>query len=155
MRKVFKITLTCLFAALIVIQFIPANRPTNNPPEGYDFFKANEVPAEIETMLRNTCYDCHSQETNYPWYAHVAPVSWLLAKDVREGRHHLDFSNWGSLNLLKQMDALDDISDEVELGDMPMPIYIPLHPSARLSDADRDKIVTWADDLAERLFEEK
>ena len=155
MRKTFKISLIVLFAALIVIQFIPTNRPANNPPEGYDFFKANEVPAEIETMLRNTCYDCHSQETNYPWYSHVAPVSWLLAKDVREGRHYLDFSNWGSLDLMKQLDALADISDEVGEGDMPMPIYIPLHPSARLSDADRDKIVNWADDLAEKLFDEK
>jgi len=155
MRKVVRITLVILFSVFIILQFIPANRPANNPPEGYNFFKANEVPAEIETMLRNACFDCHSQETTYPWYAYVAPTSYLVASDIREGRHHLDFSNWNQLDILKQLDALDDISEEVGGGDMPLAVYVPLHPSARLTDADRDKIVKWADDLAEKLFEEK
>ena len=153
-RKILRITFIILVGVFVIIQFIPSHLPDNNPPEGYNFFTANEVPPGVETLLRNACFDCHSQETTYPWYSKVAPVSWLLARDVRHGRHHLDFSNWSSLEKRKKLNVLDDISDEVKGGDMPLEIYVPMHPSARLTDADRKMIIDWADGLAEKVFNE-
>ncbi len=152
MRKYIKSTLIILVAAFVIIQFFPVNRPEDHPPKDYNFFKANNVPPDIEILVRDACFDCHSQETVYPWYVHIAPVSWLLASDVREGRHHLDFSTWNEYDKRKKINVLSNISDEVKSGDMPFWMYPIMHPKARLSDADRKKIVDWADAMGENEF---
>ena len=154
MKKIGKIVFYVLIGAFIIIQFFPYNRPENNPPEKFDFFIENQVPDEISTMIRNACFDCHSQETKYPWYSFVAPVSWLVAGDINDGRHHLDFSNWQSLEKKEKIKILDEIAEEVEDGSMPLEIYIPLHPEAKLNDQDREKLILWAESLAEKVFEE-
>ncbi|MDP2721394.1 MAG: heme-binding domain-containing protein [Bacteroidales bacterium] len=141
-----------LLIIVLVLQVIPTNRPetkTNNPN---DLIVNNQVPAEVADMLRNACYDCHSNESKYPWYAYVAPVSYLINKDIREGRKHLNFSDWQGLETTKKLKLLDEISDEVGGGDMPYFIYPPLHPEARLSDADRQKMVDWTTDFGDGLL---
>ena len=153
MSKELKIILLALAGIFVLIQFIPANKPANEPSD-YDFFASNMVPADIELMIRTSCFDCHSQEVKYPWYAHIAPSSWLVARDIRHGRHHLDLSKWNDLDKRKKLDALDEISDEVKHGDMPMPIYTIIHTDAKLTQEQRNKLIDWADDLAEKVFEE-
>jgi len=141
-----------LIAAFIVMQFI-GNRPETKKDNPADLLATAKVPADVSTILRNSCYDCHSNETVYPWYAHVAPVSWLVNHDVSEGREELNFSEWDNLKLTKKAKMLDKISEEVvEEGDMPMAIYVVLHKKAKLSDADRKKIGEWVDVYAEQLF---
>ncbi len=143
-----------LIIVLVVIQFIPANLPevkTDNPD---DLLANYDVPEDIGNLLRASCYDCHSNETVYPWYSHVAPVSFLVSRDTREGREHLNFSEWKSWGKLDQLEALDEISEEVEEGEMPMKIYPIMHPDARLSDEDRERIVEWAEAFGEQILEE-
>ena len=154
MKKIGKIILYILLGAFITIQFFPYNRPENRAQVGYDFFSENQVPEEVSTMIRNACYDCHSQETNFPWYSYVAPVSWLVASDINKGRYHLDFSHWQRLEKKDKIKILDEIAEEIEDGSMPMKIYIPLHPEAKLSDEDRETLILWAEGFTEMVFEE-
>jgi hypothetical protein len=95
-------------------------------------------------VLKRACYDCHSNEVVWPWYAHVAPVSWLVARDVREGRKAVNYSTWNRLSAGDRRDALDESWEEVEDGDMPLWFYVPLHPEARLDAEDRRVLRDWS-----------
>jgi len=136
MRKI-KIVLASFAALLLVIQLIPVSRDNPLPEE------VVPAPDDVIAVLERSCFDCHSHETRWPWYAHVAPASWLVAKDVNEGRRHLNFSTWNRYDAEKRADKLEDIWEEIEGGQMPLKIYLPLHPSARLSEQDRAVIHEW------------
>lgn len=119
-----------LFAAL---QILPVGAPRDNPPVVVE--PAWDSPRTRELFAR-ACADCHSNETRWPWYSRVAPVSWLVAHDVAGGREHLNVSEWNR----KQKDA-HEAAEEVEEGQMPLPIYLPMHPEARLSPGEKAELV--------------
>ncbi len=131
-------TIATLGVAAVAIQFVPVDR-TNPPVEGAVF-----APAEVESVLRRACYDCHSNETNWPWYSHVAPISWLTAHDVHEGRDALNFSTWSALDRKAQLDAIGKSWEEVQDHDMPPWYYLPLHWNAHLSSEDRAVMRGWS-----------
>lgn len=142
-----------LFAIVVIMQLIPSGRPEviNENPNG--LMVNNNIPDSVANILRTTCYDCHSNETNYPWYSYVAPVSWLISRDTKLGRAELNFSIWESNDKMKKAKLLSDIVEEVSDGGMPMAIYPLMHPEAKLTKADRQMIVDWAEEYAESLFE--
>ena len=131
-----------LCLGFIVIQFVPVNR-TNPPVEG-DL----RAPAEVLSVLRRACYDCHSNETVWPWYSRIAPVSWVIARDVHEGRAALNFSTWNRLSTKEQAKAMRESWEEVAEGKMPTRYYLPLHPEARLSPADQSLLRAWSGSVA-------
>lgn len=153
MKKKFRIVWIALLLAFVLIQFIPNDMPGNKPEKGLDIFEIADIPDEVGVHLKNACYDCHSQYVNHPWYASLAPTSWLVAKDIREGREELDFSAWGSLSLRDQLKLLADIAEEVNEESMPLPIYKVIHADARLTREQRDLIINWAESHAEGLLE--
>ena len=124
---------------LLVAQLVPVER--SNPPAPGGLV---EVPAPIADTLRRACYDCHSGQTVWPWYSRIAPVSWLVAHDVAEGREHLDFSAWTTLRPRRQAKLLAKIIEEVREGEMPTVLYRLLHPEARLDERDQAALVDWA-----------
>jgi cytochrome c551/c552 len=128
------VALVVLFAAA---QLVPVSR--ENPPVE----EAVPAPAEVRAILERSCYDCHSHEVRWPWYARVAPASWLVAWDVGEAREHLNFSTWNRYDAEKRLDHLEELWEEVDEGKMPLWYYLPLHPEARLSDADRAALRAW------------
>lgn len=143
-------------AALIVIsQFIPNELPGVEISNPGDIIQSGIVEEEVAVLLKNSCYSCHSNETYYPWYSYVAPSSWLVAKDVREGRDELNFSTWTSYSMMDKLAKLDDIVEEVKEGEMPMGIYTLIHPSAKLDDAQIQLIVTWAETTMDIVAEEE
>jgi len=117
----------------VLIQLVPVSR--DNPKVIADV----AAPAEVDAILRRACYDCHSHETVWPWYAYVAPISFLVAHDVHEGREHLNFSNWG-----QRPRHAEDIAEVVDEGEMPMWIYVLNHPEAKLTAAERKTLTGWA-----------
>jgi hypothetical protein len=127
-----------LLALFLLLQLVPVDR-TNPPVE-------EEVPAspEVREVLVRACYDCHSNETVWPWYSRVAPMSWLAVRDVREGREALNFSTWNRLSTRERMEALQESWEEVEEGEMPLWFYLPAHPEARLTPPDRALLRAWA-----------
>ena len=154
MNKKIKILLLVLAAIFIIIQFIPYGKPSNQPLSGKDLFEVADLPQDVGIIFKNACYDCHSQLVKFPWYSHVAPVSWLVARDINEGREHLDLSKWGDLSKKDKLKALDKIGEEVSEENMPMKIYTVMHAEARLTKAERDLVVKWAEQFAEKVFEE-
>ena len=123
---------------LVGIQFIPVTM--TNPPVEEEIVASPAVKA----ILKRACYDCHSHETIWPGYSRVAPVSWLLAWDVREGREELNFSTWNRYDQKKRNKIIKEIWEEVEEGEMPPWFYLPLHPDAGLSEQDHAVLRTWA-----------
>jgi hypothetical protein len=136
------------------IQFVPNELPvveTNNPG---DIIQSGLVSQDVTALLKKSCYDCHSNESVYPWYSHIAPSSWLVAKDIREAREELNFSEWDNYDMMKKLGLLDDISIAVSEGEMPLGIYLLMHPSAKIDDAQRELIIAWAEDAMDLLVEE-
>lgn len=102
------------------------------------------VPAELKTVLQRACYNCHSNETTWPWYSRVAPVSFLIANDVKEGRRQINFSAWNQYGGNRKARKLKEIVEQVEQNKMPQWYYVLVHPEAKLSPGDRELIVRWA-----------
>ena len=130
-------------AALLLIQLVPVDR--SNPPV------EAEVPAPpaVREILRTSCYDCHSNESTWPWYAYVAPVSWLVAHDVEEAREHLNFSTWNDYDEEERTELLEEVWEEVEDGEMPLWFYVPLHPEAELSEQQKSLLHGWVEDMTD------
>ena len=134
-----RIIVIILIIGLIGIQFVPVSK--TNPPVTGEI----KAPAEVMEILRTSCYDCHSNESVWPWYSEIAPVSWLVIDDVNEGREHMNFSEWQSYSAEDKADHIEEIWEEIEEGEMPLWFYLPLHPDARLSDAQKEIIRKWSE----------
>jgi hypothetical protein len=133
--------LLAVVAALIVAQLIPVTR--DNPPVVRDA----GAPPEVRALLKRACYDCHSHETVWPAYSRVAPVSWLVAHDVSEGREELNFSNWPD-DPTRLAKIAKKLPEEVQEREMPPRMYLLAHPEARLTDAERATIAEWGRGVA-------
>jgi len=126
------------FVLLGAAQLIPVHR--DNPPV------KNEVdaPPAVRAILDRACYDCHSNRTRWPWYSHVAPVSWFVAHHVHEGRSDLNFTEWPLFDFEAQDMAMSEIAKQMRHRAMPLKSYLLLHPEARLTDAEIDTLIHWA-----------
>jgi hypothetical protein len=139
----FKNVLLVLAAVLVAIQFIQIDK--TNPPynaEG-DFMQMEQPPQNVAHILKGACYDCHSNETKYPWYTSVAPLSWWIKKHINEGRKHLNFSTWADLSEKKKQHKMKEAIEEVEKGEMPLGSYTLMHPEAKLNNSDKALVLDW------------
>ena len=127
------------FGALLVLIQLVRPSQTNPPVTG-----KIQAPPEVAVLLERACNDCHSNETKWPWYSQVAPFSWLVSRDVKDGRKHLNFSEWENYEEGRKLKKLEEVAEEVEAGEMPMELYVPLHPEAKLSPDERRVLVEWA-----------
>ena len=132
-----KIIAALLIVAFIGIQFIHIER--TNPRITGEI----DAPPQVKETLRRACYDCHSNETAWPWYSYIAPASWLLEKDVTGGRDELNFSEWKGYDEKRKLKKFKELRAEVEEGGMPQWYYVLLHPDAALSDADKQALYDW------------
>lgn len=132
---------------LIAAQFV---RPARNEGSvaGPAFIGARKpVPADVAKVLQRACYDCHSNHTSYPWYADIQPVGWWLAMHVRDGRRHLNFSEFTTYSDKRAAHKLKEVAEEVREKGMPLRSYTWTHPEARLDDAERKLIIDWAQSM--------
>jgi hypothetical protein len=127
------------------------NPPRTNPKVVSDLMATNAPPLQIATMLHAACYDCHSSETRWPWYSRVAPMSWLIANDVRNGRENLNLSDWPNDNPMRAAKRLENMSDEIGSGEMPPKKYTTIHADARLTGSQRKELTDWLDAEATRF----
>ena len=128
--KIIGIIVLILLGGFLLIQLVPYGRSHTNPPV---IAEPNWDSPETRALAERACFDCHSNETKWIWYSNIAPVSWLVQRDVDEGREKLNFSEWGQ----GRMRELDEISEVVYEGEMPPSKYLPMHPEARLTDAEK------------------
>jgi len=153
MGKKTNIFLYALAGLFLLIQIYPMERPEVADSNPDDLLKNVDVSENVASILKSACYDCHSNESTYPWYANIAPVKWWIYDHINEGREDLNFSVWKTLSKADQAEALDDIATAVMEGEMPLKPYPITHPNAKLSKADKQAISDWAEGLAEKLFE--
>ncbi|TDM00009.1 MAG: hypothetical protein C4K58_01820 [Flavobacteriaceae bacterium] len=107
-----------------------------------DFFASVKATEEQKQMIQTSCYNCHSNQSKYPWYAKISPVSWILAHHIKEGKEHLNFSTWKELSVLDREDILKEMIEEVEGDKMPLSSYTVMHPEAKLTDAQKQSLIT-------------
>jgi hypothetical protein len=140
-------------AAILLLAAMQLVRPSHSNPAvdpQLEIGAVRPVVPEVAAVLGRSCTDCHSNRTVWPWYSHVAPVSWLVARDVAEGRREMNLSAWGAIPASKQQELLKRICKEVSEGDMPLFAYRLAHPAARLGERDVQAVCTWTSTLAQQ-----
>jgi hypothetical protein len=152
LKKTVKIFVVSFGVIVILIQFIQPNR--SNPEVDTALTLKSELnpPPYISSLLERGCKDCHSNETHWPFYAYVAPVSWLVTYDVSEGRKHFNMSEWGKYKTKRKYQKLSGIYQEVKDNSMPLPKYLIMHAEAKFTDAERDSLSSWAQTEAEKIM---
>jgi hypothetical protein len=134
MKKVLKFSGLGALVVGVGLQFVPVKDIGSNPPARF----ALDAPPDVQAIMRRACFDCHSNETRWPIYSRIAPGSWLMARDVHNGRNHLNFSEWADVDEDERQTDLENCWDQVASGEMPKWFYIyPFHLDAKLSDADK------------------
>ncbi len=133
--------------AFLVIQFIPSKK-NNGEISSLDFFLNETSPSpEVKAILKNACFDCHSNVTEYPWYHSIAPVNFWIDNHVEEGKEHLNFSKWSTFSSRKKEHKMEEFWQEIEDEHMPLNSYTWTHSDAKLSDTDVALIITWAKEI--------
>lgn len=140
--------LVSLVAILVLIQLVRIDKTNPTYTLKNDFIEIVNPDADIAAIIKSACYDCHSNQSKYPWYSNVAPVSWLVKNHINEGREHFNFSEWGSYSAEDRKDILKECAEEVEAGVMPMKAYVLLHAEAKLSSEQKKKLVSFFNENA-------
>jgi flavodoxin len=149
--KVVKIIAVVLLVAFVGIQFIPTTRNQSDMVPETDFMLVNNVPENIQNKLQVSCYDCHSNNTQYPWYNKVQPVAWFLEDHIKEGKAELNFNEWDSLSTRRKTSKLRSIIKQIENGEMPLDSYTFIHRDAKFSEAEAEEIINWVTQLKNSL----
>ncbi|MFD1551202.1 cytochrome C [Putridiphycobacter roseus] len=146
--------LALLAIVFIVMQFIQTDVSIpEDSASKTDFLAKYEAPAEIQSLVKASCYDCHSYETKYKWYMHVAPVSWLTKGHVKDGRKHLNFSDWDSYSLKKKKHKLEECYEELDENKMPLESYLKMHDEAKLTTKERLLLVEWFKEMEHTIVD--
>jgi len=150
-KKIAKWTLLGLAGAFLVIQIFRPDRSNPAVDPAHTLAAVSNPPADVSAVLERSCFDCHSNQTHWPWYTNVAPVSWFVADHVHDGRRALNFSEFASYPVRKQAHALKEACEQVEEGEMPLSTYTLIHRGAKMSDADKKLVCDWAKQESGRL----
>lgn len=135
--------LLALLLVLVAIQFIrPAPNRSSQPMQG-DIASLYQIPLGVHTLLKNSCYNCHSNNTSYPWYANVQPFGWLLADHIRDGKAELNFNEFAGYSQRRRISKLKAVQNSIKDGSMPLPSYTWLHSDARLSKENKELMIQW------------
>lgn len=143
MNRVIKITLTVIVVLLVGIQFIPRDHNEQSNVLPNELTKVYVVPPKVSSILKKSCYDCHSNNTNYPFYARIQPMRYLMDGHVRKGKEELNFNDFGAYSSRKQRSKLRAIGESLEEGSMPLSSYTLIHRNAVLSKEDKALIMGW------------
>ena len=148
MKKKILITVVII---LVAIQFF---RPERNTAEGVslnDITLAYQTSDEVKTILKKACYDCHSNNTVYPWYAEVQPVAWWLNNHVKEGKGELNFSEFGTYALARQYHKLEEVKEVIDENEMPLSSYTLIHTNAKLTNAEKQTLLAWSEGMRNEM----
>ncbi len=151
--KAVKVIIITLIVIFIAVQFIPSGIPLNVPDDNRSIANDSLVAGSVLKQLRKSCFDCHSNQVNFPWYSKMAPSSWFLAGHINEGRSHLNFSEWEDYSNREKVRILEEIKDEVASGGMPLKSYLLIHRDAKPDSAEVAAILKWADNATAKIFD--
>jgi hypothetical protein len=149
--KFLKIIAWLALVALVVIQFFPIILNESDYVPQSDFMVENQVPATIKNRLQVSCYDCHSNNTDYPWYSKIQPAAWFLEDHIQEGKDELNFNEWATYSDRRKNSKLRSIISQIEEDKMPLDSYTLIHKDAILSDEDKRMIIDYMTALKDSL----
>jgi hypothetical protein len=155
MKKVWIIFIITLFFIFIIIQFFPPKKNDNLVNQQNDIVFKLEIPTPVKKKIVDACYDCHSNKTAYPFYNNIAPVSWIMAQHVREGKANLNFSEWANYDRKTQIKLLTKICDEIKAGEMPLKSYVFMHGKAIINPKELEEICQWTEQASEQVMGQK
>ncbi len=144
MKVFFKRFLIILLVAFLAIQFFRLQKNIAAVPQVNDITTKYAVPVNVQAVLKTSCYDCHSNNTKYPWYNNIQPVAWFLADHVKEGKKELNFNEFASYRIGKQYRKLETVMNEIEEDEMPIESYTLIHGDAKLSASQKKLVTDWA-----------
>lgn len=150
-KKVVKISVLILFFVFVGLQFIPRTRNQSNSILETDFTKTFNVPNNIQNLLKNSCYDCHSNDTRYPWYNNIQPAAWFLEGHILSAKKELNLSEFGGYSKRRQKSKLKSIISQIETEAMPLPSYTWIHWDAKFSEQEKKLLEDWLSDLRNGL----
>lgn len=153
--KALKKILLLLVVLFIAIQFIRPARNKSSEVLPIDISETIQVPGNVLAVLKTSCYDCHSNNTRYPWYVNIQPMGWMMAKHIKKGKEDLNFSEFGSYSKRKQFNKLRAIESSIKDGSMPLSDYLMLHENAMLSKEDRALVTEWVSKTKSGIEENK
>lgn len=145
--KTFKKIVFWSFVCFVIIQFIPTDKINQPINDSVNFIQVEKSPPKVAELLKNACYDCHSNETVYPKYAYIAPISWFVKDHVNEGREHLNFSVWKTYNKELKESMLNKTIQTLKSKTMPLPVYIVYHKEANITDAERMVLINYFEEI--------
>lgn len=153
MRAPIKKILVVLVVAAVAIQFFPAakNISATAVPGPNDITVLHPTSPAVKAILAESCYDCHSDNTRYPWYTHIQPVGWVMQRHVNEGRRELNFSQFGTYTAKRAAHKMEEFVKETKDREMPLTSYLLVHRNAKLTDAQIQQLVAWADGVRARI----
>ena len=149
--KIVKIIAVILLVAFVGIQFVPTERNQSDVIPKTDFLLVNNPPENISTLLQESCYDCHSNNTDYPWYNKVQPVAWIMGDHIKEGKAELDFNEWDSISNRRKKSKLKSIISQIKDDRMPLSSYTIIHKDAVFSETEKQDIIQWTTQLRDSL----
>jgi len=138
-----KIIAIIVLVAFVGIQFIQTTRNQSDMVPETDFILVNDAPSDIKSMLQVSCYDCHSNNTQYPWYNKIQPVTWFLENHISDGKAELNFSEWDLLSNRREASKLRSIIKQIEGDEMPLWSYTLIHNDAKFSKEEKSTIIKW------------
>ncbi len=154
MRRAVKLAGIGLAAGLVVLQFFKPEKNMEPVDPAEDLLMLTSPPAHVAGLIKTACYDCHSNQTIYPWYSRISSVSWFMQKHIREGKEELNASDYGSMDKADKIGFLVDFCDVVDAGTMPLVSYSLIHMGARLSQEDKEAICNWSEEEALKVMRE-
>lgn len=141
-----RVTVWSLLLIFMVMQFFQPDKNNNNVVLSNDITSVVAVPDDVNLLLHSACYDCHSNNTAYPWYTNIQPVGWWLNSHIQDGKRHLNFNEFATYTLERKKEKLDDVSASLREGWMPIKSYTWMHKDAKLTDAQKKAIINWAEE---------
>jgi exonuclease VII small subunit len=143
-----------LLVIFIIAQFIRPSKNDGAAATSKDITHIVAVPENVMGLLQNSCYDCHSNQTEYPWYSKITPVNWWLHNHVKDGKRHLNFSEFTNSSYKRMMKKLDEVAETVEKHEMPLDSYLWLHKDAELDASQQKTIIDWARDAMQKVLQD-
>lgn len=144
-----------ILVIFIIIQFIQPVRNQSLKIYASDISRAYQVPENVQILLKNSCYDCHSNNARYPWYTSLQPAGWWLASHIKEGKKELNFNEFGNYSSRRQQSKLKAIASSIKDETMPLPAYLLMHKSAELSEPDKELLLNWIEIIQDSVRNKK
>lgn len=152
MKKIIK---KILFIGLIIFLLMQLYQPARNESFEQDitanFTKVYKVPKNVEAILRTSCYDCHSNSTNYPWHSNIQPARFLMESHIKKGKENLNFNEWGNYSSRKQRNKLDRIVKQIKSNEMPLASYTLMHKNAILTTTQKKEVIYWINKIKDSI----